>query len=81
MTGDVETDARVALGHDADLIREIELARRWHVSRRTLQRWRQLATGPRWLQIGRRILYRIEDIERFERSRLRSDACPPTPLT
>ena len=74
MTGDVETDARVALGHEAVLIREIELARRWHVSRRTLQRWRQLATGPRWLQIGRRILYRIEDIERFERSRLQSDA-------
>ena len=74
MTGDVETDARVTLGHEADLIREIELARRWHVSRRTLQRWRQLKTGPRWLQIGRRILYRIEDIERFERSRLQSDA-------
>lgn len=45
---------------------EHELARRWRLSTRTLQRWRQAGAGPVFLQLGHRIAYRLSDVERFE---------------
>jgi hypothetical protein len=46
---------------------QIELARRWCMSPRTLERWRWLKLGPCYLRIGgRKIVYRLEDIEAFE---------------
>jgi hypothetical protein len=52
---------------------QAELARRWRISPRTLERWRCAATGPAWLQLNGRVLYRIEDVLAFEQSRLRCD--------
>ena len=43
-----------------------QLARRWNISPRTLERWRWLKQGPKYLKIGGRVLYRVEDIEDFE---------------
>ena len=48
-----------------------ELAQRWRISPRTLERWRCAGTGPAWLQLNGRVLYRLEDVLAFERSRLR----------
>ena len=48
-----------------------ELARRWQLSGRTLDRWRVAGTGPAWLQLNGRIRYRLQDVLAFERSRLR----------
>lgn len=48
-----------------------ELARRWQLSERTLDRWREAGTGPAWMQLNGRIRYRLEDVDAFERSRLR----------
>jgi predicted site-specific integrase-resolvase len=45
---------------------EAELAERWGISRRTLQRWRREGRAPVFLRLGRRIFYKIADIERFE---------------
>ena len=45
---------------------QIELAQRWRISPRTLERWRWLGQGPRYLKIGGRVVYRLEDIEAFE---------------
>jgi hypothetical protein len=50
---------------------QVQLARRWSLSPRTLERWRWLKQGPPFLRVGGRILYRVEDIEVFERARLR----------
>ena len=47
-------------------LRESQLAERWQVSPRTLQRWRAQGTGPDWLQINGVILYRLTDIAAFE---------------
>lgn len=47
-------------------LNQIELSRRWSISPRTLERWRWLREGPRYLKIGGRILYRLDDIEAFE---------------
>jgi hypothetical protein len=44
------------------------------LSPRTLERWRWERKGPRHLKVGGRVLYRLEDVEAFERNGLSSDA-------
>ena len=44
-----------------------ELAARWKISHRTLERWRWVQEGPRYLKIGGRVVYRLSDVEAFER--------------
>jgi hypothetical protein len=51
-----------------------QLARRWRLSHRTLERWRSEGTGPRFLKINGRCLYRLEDVEAFERDHLHKRA-------
>lgn len=53
-------------------LNQIELAARWNISHRTLERWRWSGEGPVFLKIGGRVLYRIEDVEAFESSQLRA---------
>jgi hypothetical protein len=48
-----------------------QLADRWQISPRTLERWRWLGEGPRFLKIGGRVVYRLQDIERYEAEQLR----------
>ena len=49
------------------LLRERELAARWRMSTRTLQRWRGDGSGPVHLVIGGSIRYRLSDVIAFER--------------
>lgn len=51
---------------------QAELAERWRISPRTLERWRCVGTGPAWLQLGGRVLYRLEDILAFENRQRRA---------
>lgn len=51
---------------------QFELARRWSMSPRSLERWRWTGVGPRFVKLQGRILYRVVDIEEFEAERLRS---------
>lgn len=46
---------------------QIELAARWKISQRTLERWRWAQEGPRYLKLGGRVIYRLSDVEAFER--------------
>ena len=48
------------------LIAPRELAERWRMSVRTLDRWRAESYGPGWLALGGRVLYRLEDVMAFE---------------
>ena len=41
------------------------------VSPRTLERWRLTGEGPRFVKVGRRALYRPEDLEAYIQSRVR----------
>lgn len=43
-----------------------DLARRWRMAGRTLERWRYERIGPPFLKIGGRVIYRLADIEAFE---------------
>jgi hypothetical protein len=47
-------------------LNQVHLARRWNLSPRTLERWRWLNQGPRYLKVGGRVVYRMEDVEAFE---------------
>ena len=49
------------------VLNERELAERWGISIKTLQRWRCTALGPRFLKLGNRVGYRVEDVEQYER--------------
>lgn len=47
-------------------LNQVELSRRWSLSPRTLERWRWLNQGPRYIKVGGRVIYRLEDIEAHE---------------
>ncbi len=55
---------------DPDLMTEQMLAQRWHCSASRLQRWRAANTGPNYLKIGGKVLYRQEDVRAYETAHL-----------
>ena len=57
-----------------------ELARRWRVSPRTLERWRWLGQGPAFLKIGGRVAYREEDVVAYEEARRRAPSQAADPF-
>lgn len=48
-------------------LRQRELAARWRVSERALERWRWTGKGPAYVKIGGAVRYRLSDIEEYER--------------
>jgi len=52
-------------------LNQTELAARWNVSPRTLERWRWEGGGPPHLKIGSCVRYRLRDVEDFEAGRIR----------
>ena len=48
-----------------------QVARRWNLSPRSLERWRWRRIGPKYLRLGGRVCYRLTDIEDYERQQLR----------
>lgn len=55
---------------------QVELSRRWRLSPRTLERWRFQGTGPQYLKVGGRVVYRLEDIEAYEAEQLKATSIP-----
>ncbi len=51
-------------------LNQTDLAKRWNVSPRTLERWRWQKKGPAYLKLGNRVVYRLPDIERHEAENL-----------
>ena len=47
-------------------LNQIELARRWNISHRTLERRRWKREGPTFIKLGGRIVYRLDDVVAFE---------------
>ena len=47
-------------------LNQVELAARWKISPRTLERWRWTGEGPAFIKIGGRVVYRLEDVEAYE---------------
>ena len=55
---------------DRRVLNENELAQRWGVSPKTLQRWRSEGRGPRYLKLSKRVGYPVESVIEFERGAL-----------
>ncbi len=60
-------------------LNQVEVARRWSLSPRTLERWRWIGQGPQFLKVGGRVIYRLADIEAFEAEQLRTSTLSPAP--
>jgi predicted site-specific integrase-resolvase len=58
-------------------LNQVELARRWNMSPRTLERWRWLGEGPVYLNLGGRVSYRLEDVEQYETTHLHANTTAP----
>ena len=61
--------SHIAAPCDAQVVRHLtqeELARRWRVSPRSLERWRSEGTGPAYIKLAGRVVYRLCDVERYE---------------
>ena len=56
-----------------------QLAARWHVSEKTLERWRNQGTGPAFLKVVGRVLYPLQQIEALEAKRIRIATSKPLP--
>jgi len=50
-------------------LNEFQVAERWGMSHKTLQRWRVERKGPGFLKIGGTVRYRLCDVEAFEQTR------------
>ncbi|MFM7009690.1 MAG: helix-turn-helix transcriptional regulator, partial [Betaproteobacteria bacterium] len=47
-------------------LNENELATRWGISPKTLQRWRCEGRGPKYFKLSKRVSYPIDEILAFE---------------
>lgn len=47
-------------------LNEIDLATRWGMSPKTLQRWRTTKQGPEYLKLGKKVQYSMAAIEQYE---------------
>lgn len=50
-----------------------EVAERFRTSVRTVQYWREQRRGPRGVRVGRRVLYKLSDVQDWERERAEAD--------
>ena len=50
---------------------QVELAARWRISPRTLERWRWAGEGLPFTKVGGRVLYSLSDIEAYEAAQRR----------
>lgn len=53
---------------------QFDLANRWRLSHRTLERWRYDGQGPTYLKLGGAVVYRLEDVEAYEGAQQRAAA-------
>ena len=61
----------------APLLETVHAADELGLSPRTLEGWRRRGEGPPYLKFGRRVKYRIEDIEAYKSTRLHANLPPP----
>lgn len=58
---------------------QAQLAERWQMSPRTLEQWRWLGKGPKFLKIGPRVLYDEDEITAYEPAQVCQNTNGPIP--
>ncbi len=56
-----------------DHFTQAELAERWRISPRTLEKWRCLGIGVSHIKIGGRVIYRVADVRAYEAAHLKGN--------
>ena len=51
------------------LLDDRELSRRLNIARQTIQGWRHRKVGPPFVRVGRRIRYRLDDVNNWLNAR------------
>jgi hypothetical protein len=51
---------------------EKQLANRWNISVKAVQRWRVVGQGPKWMKFGAAVRYSLAEVESIEAASLRS---------
>lgn len=64
-------DAQEIPSNDNGVLSETQLADRWRVHPKTLQRWRCEGRGPKYLKVSKHISYPIKEVKAFEQASLR----------
>ena len=54
------------------LLDQNELASRWGLSPRTIEKWRWIGRGPAFIKLGRLVRYPLESVEEYETVRLQT---------
>lgn len=63
---------------EGKLLSEKELATRWGVTQRTIQKWRAEGIGPRWTVLGKStVRYRLDDVLAYEAERVTATEAEP----
>ncbi len=71
LTGASKVQSQPARPEGLRHLNQEQLARRWQVSPRTLERHRWLGVGVPYLKLHGRVAYRLQDIEVYEAHRLK----------
>ena len=70
--------------HDTPYLTPQQLAKRWQFSHKTLEKWRYQGIGPRYIKIGKNLLYAMSDVVAFEQqgrnSKTSNRATPPAQM-
>ena len=69
-TSPLGSPAHESLPAERMVFTEADLASRWGMSPKTLQRWRSEGRGPRYLKLSKRVSYPLESVIEFERGAL-----------
>ncbi|MCG6497645.1 AlpA family transcriptional regulator [Kitasatospora sp. A2-31] len=59
---------------EVDYLTTAEVATRYRTEPGTVRYWRHRGYGPRWVRVGRRVLYSAAEIERFDAWLARQEA-------
>lgn len=54
-----------------------ELARRLRISTGTLANWRLRGEGPKFMKIGKKVLYPMDEVAAYEQQALRQNTAAP----
>ena len=62
---------------DARHLTEQQLMERWHLSIKTIRKWRLTGAGPRYRKFGSAVRYSLADVEAFEEACARRSTSDP----
>ncbi|MGI8614897.1 MAG: helix-turn-helix transcriptional regulator [Nocardioidaceae bacterium] len=59
-----------------DYLTTPEVAKHYRTSEATVRYWRHIGYGPRGIKVGRRVLYALSEVARFDAERRAGDGVP-----